>query len=59
MSGPPRGFSVVKAFSADGGRRLTVADVAGRTGLTPAPSRAATAHPARELGYVVHDGSSR
>jgi IclR family pca regulon transcriptional regulator len=56
VQGLQRGFSVVKAFSADGGRRLTVADVAGRTGLTRAVARRYLLT-LQELGYVVHDGS--
>jgi IclR family pca regulon transcriptional regulator len=56
VQGLQRGFAVVKAFSADGGRRLTVADVAGRTGLTRAVARRYLLT-LQELGYVVHDGS--
>jgi IclR family pca regulon transcriptional regulator len=56
VQGLQRGFAVVKAFSADGGRRLTVADVAARTGLTRAVARRYLLT-LRELGYVVHDGS--
>jgi IclR family transcriptional regulator, pca regulon regulatory protein len=56
VQGLQRGFSVVKAFSADGGRRLTVADVAGRTGLTRAVARRYLLT-LQELGYVVHDGT--
>ncbi len=56
VQGLARGFAVVKAFSADGGRRLTVADVARRTGLTRAVSRRYLLT-LQELGYVVHDGT--
>ena len=56
VQGLQRGFAVVKAFSADGGRRLTVADVAGRTGLTRAVARRYLLT-LQELGYVVHDGT--
>jgi IclR family pca regulon transcriptional regulator len=56
VQGLQRGFAVVKAFSADGGRRLTVADVASRTGLTRAVARRYLLT-LQELGYVVHDGS--
>jgi IclR family pca regulon transcriptional regulator len=56
VQGLQRGFAVVKAFSADGGRRLTVADVAGRTGLTRAVARRYLLT-LLELGYVAHDGS--
>src|SRR5829696_1263807 len=54
VQGLQRGFAVVKAFSADGNRRLTVADVAGRTGLTRAVARRYLLT-LQELGYVVHD----
>lgn len=56
VQGLERGFAVVKAFSADGGRRLTVADVAGRTSLTRAVARRYLLT-LQELGYVVHDGT--
>ena len=56
VQGLQRGFAVVKAFSADGGRRLTVADVAARTSLTRAVARRYLLT-LQELGYVVHDGS--
>src|SRR4029453_18093315 len=56
VQGLQRGFAVVKAFSADGGRRLTVPDGAGRTGLTRAVARRYLLT-LQELGYVLHDGS--
>lgn len=56
VQGLQRGFAVVKAFSADDGRHLTVADVAARTGLTRAVARRYLLT-LQELGYVVHDGS--
>lgn len=56
VQGLERGFAVVKAFSAEGGRRLTVADVAARTSLTRAVARRYLLT-LQELGYVVHDGT--
>jgi IclR family pca regulon transcriptional regulator len=55
VQGLQRGFAVVKAFSSDS-RRLTVADVAARTGLTRAVARRylLTLH---EIGYVVQTGA--
>lgn len=56
VQGLERGFAVVKAFSADGDRRLTVAEMARRTGLTRAVARRYLLT-LEELGYVVHDGT--
>jgi IclR family pca regulon transcriptional regulator len=51
-----RGFAVIKAFSADEGRQLTVAEVGARAGLTRAVARRYLLT-LQELGYVVHDGT--
>ena len=56
VQGLERGFAVVKAFSADGDRRLTVAEVARRTSLTRAVARRYLLT-LEALGYVVHDGT--
>ena len=57
VQGLERGFAVVKAFSPDGDGRLTVAEMARRTGLTRAVARRYLLT-LEELGYVVHDGTS-
>lgn len=57
VQGLERGFAVIKAFSADGDRRLTVAEMARRTGLTRAVARRYLLT-LQSLGYVVHDGTT-
>jgi IclR family pca regulon transcriptional regulator len=54
VQGLQRGFSVLKAFSADA-THLTIADVAGLVGLTRAVARRYL-FTLRELGYVAQDG---
>jgi IclR family pca regulon transcriptional regulator len=56
VQGLQRGFSIIKAFSADA-RELTIAEVAVRTGLPRAVARRYL-FTLEELGCVVHSGSS-
>jgi IclR family transcriptional regulator, pca regulon regulatory protein len=55
VQGLQRGFAVIKAFAADA-PRLTIADVADRTGLTRAVARRYL-FTLSELGYVVQNGA--
>jgi IclR family pca regulon transcriptional regulator len=55
VQGLQRGFAVIKAFAADAAR-LTIADVAQRTGLTRAVARRYL-FTLSELGYVVQNGA--
>lgn len=54
VQGLQRGFAVLKAFSADA-PHLTIADVAGKVGMTRAVARRYLLT-LRELGYVAQDG---